>query len=62
MIRPVRERRAFSGMADVVVIGAGQSGLAMSRRLSEDSIDHVVLERGEIGNSWRRERWIHCAC
>ncbi len=40
-----------------VVIGAGQSGLAMSRRLSDRSIDHVVLERGEVGNSWRKERW-----
>src|SRR3974390_1230922 len=40
-----------------VVIGAGQSGLAMSRCLSDRSIDHVVLERGEIANSWRTERW-----
>src|SRR6478736_2482387 len=40
-----------------VIIGAGHAGLAMSRRLSERSIDHVVLERGEIANSWRTERW-----
>ena len=40
-----------------VVIGAGQSGLAMSRCLSERSIDHVVLERNEVASSWRRERW-----
>jgi putative flavoprotein involved in K+ transport len=40
-----------------VVIGAGHSGLAMSRCLSECSIDHVVLERHEIANSWRTERW-----
>jgi len=40
-----------------VVIGAGQSGLAMSRCLSDRSIDHVVLERGEVANSWRTERW-----
>jgi putative flavoprotein involved in K+ transport len=40
-----------------VVIGAGHGGLAMSRLLSERSIDHVVLERGEIANSWRTERW-----
>ena len=40
-----------------VVIGAGHSGLAMSRRLTERSVDHVVLERGEIANSWRTERW-----
>ena len=32
-------------------------GLAASRCLNERSIDHVVLERGEIANSWRRERW-----
>src|SRR5579863_4366753 len=29
----------------------------MSRCLSERSIDHVVLERHEIANSWRTERW-----
>ena len=29
----------------------------MSRCLSERGIDHVVLERGEVANSWRRERW-----
>jgi putative flavoprotein involved in K+ transport len=32
-------------------------GLAASRCLTARSIDHVVLERGEIANSWRRERW-----
>ncbi len=40
-----------------VIIGAGQSGLAMSKCLSERSIDHLILERGEIANSWRTERW-----
>ena len=40
-----------------MVIGAGHAGLAASRVLSERSIDHVVLERGEVANSWRRERW-----
>jgi putative flavoprotein involved in K+ transport len=40
-----------------VIIGAGHAGLAMSYRLTERSIDHVVLERGEVGNSWRTERW-----
>lgn len=42
---------------DVVIVGAGHSGLAMSYCLSERSIDHVVLERGEVANSWRHERW-----
>jgi putative flavoprotein involved in K+ transport len=40
-----------------VVIGAGHAGLAASQFLSDRSIDHVVLERGEVANSWRRERW-----
>ncbi len=40
-----------------VVVGAGQAGLAMSRRLTERSIDHIVLERGEVANSWRTQRW-----
>lgn len=43
--------------ADCVIIGAGHAGLAMSRCLSERGIDHVVLERGEVANSWRSERW-----
>jgi putative flavoprotein involved in K+ transport len=40
-----------------VVVGAGHAGLAMSRRLTERSIEHVVLERGEVANSWRTQRW-----
>jgi putative flavoprotein involved in K+ transport len=40
-----------------VVIGAGHAGLAASCCLRERAIDHLVLERGEVANSWRRERW-----
>ncbi len=40
-----------------VVIGAGHSGLAISRHLAERGIDHVVLERGEVASSWRAQRW-----
>ena len=43
--------------ATIVIVGGGHSGLAMSRRLSERQIDHVVLERGEVANSWRTQRW-----
>jgi putative flavoprotein involved in K+ transport len=42
---------------DVIVVGGGHCGLAMSRALSQRSIEHVVLERGEVANSWRTERW-----
>jgi putative flavoprotein involved in K+ transport len=46
-----------TGATDVVVIGAGHSGLAMSAWLGAHGVEHVVLERGEIANSWRHERW-----
>ncbi|MCY1128492.1 NAD(P)-binding domain-containing protein [Frigidibacter sp. RF13] len=40
-----------------LVIGAGQAGLAMSHALRERSEPHVLLERGDVANSWRTERW-----
>jgi putative flavoprotein involved in K+ transport len=42
---------------DAVVLGAGHCGLAISACLAQRSIDHVVLERGDVANSWRTERW-----
>ncbi|MEJ2532783.1 MAG: NAD(P)-binding domain-containing protein [Halioglobus sp.] len=48
-------RRPFR--ATTVVIGGGHAGLAVSHSLSARGIDHVVLERGEVANAWRRERW-----
>ena len=42
---------------DTLVIGAGQAGLATSRLLTEAGRDHVVLERGHVGERWRTERW-----
>jgi putative flavoprotein involved in K+ transport len=43
-------------VVNVLVVGAGQAGLALSHELSRRSIQHVVLERGRIGQSWR-DRW-----
>ncbi|WP_370381434.1 NAD(P)-binding domain-containing protein [Catenulispora sp. GAS73] len=40
-----------------MVVGAGHAGLAAGHFLGARGIDHLVLERGEVGNSWRRERW-----
>jgi putative flavoprotein involved in K+ transport len=40
----------------VAIVGAGQAGLATSCELTSSGIDHVVLERGRIGQSWR-DRW-----
>src|SRR3954447_9604870 len=42
---------------DTVVIGAGHAGLAVSRLLSAAGRDHVVLDRGRVGERWRTERW-----
>lgn len=42
---------------DVVVIGGGQAGLAMSRVLGERGFEHIVLERRRIAERWRTERW-----
>ena len=42
---------------DTLIIGGGQAGLATSRCLSERGIDHVVLEKGQVGERWRSERW-----
>src|SRR3954453_6623632 len=41
----------------VVIIGAGNAVLAISLPLTDRPIDHVVIERGEVANSWRTERW-----
>ena len=40
----------------MAVIGAGQAGLAVSHELTELGIEHVVLERGRVGQAWR-DRW-----
>jgi putative flavoprotein involved in K+ transport len=40
-----------------VIVGAGQTGLSMSRYLADRSVDHVVLERAEVASSWGTGRW-----
>ena len=44
-------------MLDVVIIGAGQAGLGLSYCLTQQGIDHCILEKGEIGHAWREDRW-----
>ena len=41
---------------DVAVVGGGQAGLATSHELSARGVEHVVLERGRVGQAWR-DRW-----
>lgn len=42
---------------EVVVVGGGQAGLAMSEHLSSKGISHLVLERARIAERWRSGRW-----
>jgi Pyridine nucleotide-disulphide oxidoreductase len=45
-----------SAPSTTVVVGAGQAGLAVSHELERAGVDHVVLERGRVGQRWRT-RW-----
>jgi putative flavoprotein involved in K+ transport len=42
---------------DCVVVGAGAAGITTSRALAEAGVEHLVLERGDIGNTWSTQRW-----
>lgn len=42
---------------EVVVVGAGQAGVAMSEHLGAHGVPHIVLERHRVAGRWRSERW-----
>ncbi len=42
---------------DTVIVGGGQAGIATSEHLGAAGIDHIVLERARIAESWRTARW-----
>jgi putative flavoprotein involved in K+ transport len=42
---------------EVLVVGGGQAGVAMSEHLGVCGVPHLVLERGRIAESWRTARW-----
>jgi putative flavoprotein involved in K+ transport len=42
---------------EVLVVGAGQAGIAMSEHLSAQGIPHLVVERDRIAERWRTSRW-----
>src|SRR6201987_6270680 len=42
---------------ETLIVGAGQAGLAVSRCLTAQGADHVVVERGRIAERWRSSRW-----
>ena len=42
---------------NTVIIGGGHAGLTMSYYLTQLGREHVILERGQVGERWRSERW-----
>ncbi len=42
---------------EVLIVGGGQAGLAMSEHLSAAAVPHLILERDRIAERWRSERW-----
>ena len=42
---------------EVMIIGGGQAGLALSYYLTRQGRTHLVLEQGRVGESWRSQRW-----
>ena len=42
---------------EVLVVGAGQAGIAMSEHLGAQGVPHLVLERDRIAERWRSWRW-----
>jgi putative flavoprotein involved in K+ transport len=42
---------------EVIVIGGGHAGLSISYHLGKNQIDHLVFEKGKIGDTWRNQRW-----
>lgn len=59
--RIVHVQSSTSGRAkevvETIVVGAGQAGLSASYHLSARGREHLVLERGRVGETWRSQRW-----
>ena len=46
-----------NAILDVIVIGGGHAGVSLSYHLKNAGLNHLVLERGVVGESWRSQRW-----
>ncbi|SDL23865.1 flavin-containing monooxygenase [Aliiruegeria lutimaris] len=42
---------------EVLVVGGGQAGIAMSEHLGKAGVSHLVVEKGRIAERWRSQRW-----
>ncbi len=52
-----KKERQMTGQVEVVIIGGGQAGLALSYYLTQQGRTHIVLEQGQVGETWRSGRW-----
>jgi putative flavoprotein involved in K+ transport len=55
-VRPPAARR-LDGHHPVVIVGGGQAGLSASWFLTQEGVDHLVLEANRTGHAWREQRW-----
>jgi putative flavoprotein involved in K+ transport len=46
-----------SEAVEVLVVGGGQAGLAMSEHLRSAGVGHLILERDRLAERWRSDRW-----
>lgn len=42
---------------EVVIVGAGPSGLMCSYYLKHLGLEHIIFDQGRLGESWRSQRW-----
>jgi putative flavoprotein involved in K+ transport len=54
---PEKRPEATIETIEVLVVGGGQAGIAMSEHLGRCGVPHLVLERHRIAERWRSERW-----
>ena len=52
-----KKERQMTERVEVVIIGGGQAGLALSYYLTQQGRTHLVLEQGRVGETWRSGRW-----
>ena len=53
------EIRSFmnGSILEAIIVGAGHAGLSASYYLKQLGMEHVIIERGRIGETWRSQRW-----
>lgn len=54
--KPQKEAMSIE-QVEVVVVGGGQAGIALSEHLSNAGVPHLILERGRVAEKWRSGRW-----